>query len=238
MRFRACRVRRRGRQLRRRPVRQTRWRSRRTRAARSSAWPILIPGTSVMRLRTISVIPGALTGASPNSITTGLKRRPQSFFKSRQWLWIPAQRCDAGNDKRSHPRGRGAGALARREAAGHECVHAECHHRRRACRRHVELPFAVRAAAGAALSGLSHRHLARAVRRSGARAAGPARNARRGAALRARLLHRVRRARRQRKRDRFSGARLFGHARHCRRHRHHRHGPALPWAHADQNVDA
>ena len=96
----------------------------------------------------------------------------------------------------------------------------------------------MRAAARAAVSGLSHRHLARAFCRQGTRAAGAPRDARCGAPLRARLLHRVRGARRQRERDRLAGARLFRHARDRRRPRYHCHGPALPRAYADQNVDA
>ena len=81
--------------------------------------------------------------------------------------------------------------------------HAECHHRRRARCRDVELSIALRAAAGAALSRVSDRHLARTFRRGGTGAAGAQRDARRGATLRARLLDRVRRARRQRQRDRL-----------------------------------
>ena len=96
----------------------------------------------------------------------------------------------------------------------------------------------MRAAARAALPGLSHRHLDRAFCRQGTRAAGTARDARCRAPLRARLLHRVRSTRRQRERDRFAGARLFGYARHYCGPRDHCHGPALPRAYADQNVDA
>ena len=54
------------------------------------------------------------------------------------------------------------------------------------------------------------------------------------AAVRARLLDRVRRARRQRQRGRHADPRLFAAAGHYRRHRHHRHGPALPRHHADR----
>ena len=55
-----------------------------------------------------------------------------------------------------------------------------------------------------------------------------ARHAAGGAAVRLRLLHRVRRARRQRQRHRRADPRLFGRALHRRRHRHHHHGAALP----------
>ena len=46
--------------------------------------------------------------------------------------------------------------------------------------------------------------------------------------VRLRLLHRVRRAGRQRQRHRRADPRLFGRALDCRRHRDHRHGTALP----------
>ena len=55
-----------------------------------------------------------------------------------------------------------------------------------------------------------------------------------GGPVRARLLHRVRGARRQRQRDRLADPRLFRAARDHRRHRHHRHGPALSRRHADR----
>ena len=109
---------------------------------------------------------------------------------------------------------------------------------RGAARGHAELPVALRAAAGAAVSGLSGRHVAGALCRRGNRAAGAARDHGRGLRLRARLHHRVRGARRQRQRDRRGAARLFVRARQHRRHRHHRHGAAFPRHHADRVPDA
>ena len=59
-----------------------------------------------------------------------------------------------------------------------------------------------------------------------------------GTDVRARLLHRVRGARRQRGVDRRPDPRLVGGALDRRRHRHHRHGPALPRTDADRLPDA
>ena len=59
-----------------------------------------------------------------------------------------------------------------------------------------------------------------------------------GRDVRARLFHRVRGARRQRLPDRKPDPRLVGGAFDCRRHRHHRHGPAFSRADADRLVDA
>ena len=70
------------------------------------------------------------------------------------------------------------------------------------------------------------------------RAAGPARNHRRGSSVRARLLHRVRGARRQRQRDRRADARFTPDRSRSGRHRHHRHGPAFSRADADRVADA
>ena len=107
--------------------------------------------------------------------------------------------------------GRGEPALHLPCALGACHAAMQCHHRCGADRGHAELPVALRAAAGAALSRLSHRHVARAVRRCRSQAAGAARDhCSRLLVVRARLLHRVRRARRQRQRHRRGGARLFG----------------------------
>ena len=153
-----------------------------------------------------SVIPGRSASASPKSITTKLAIKTREFFRS-AGITIPGRPLrPSRNDgvitsSRARYRGACAPRTTRPEAAGHRVRHA-CHHRRRACRRHAELSVALRAAAGAALSRLYDRHVAGAVCRCGARAAGSPRNRCGGAVVRARLLHGVRRAWRERKRCR------------------------------------
>ena len=108
--------------------------------------------------------------------------------------------------------------------ARHECRH---HLRRRVLRRAVELSFALRAAAGAALSRVSRRRVARTLRRWRDRTPGQARDGACGAAVRRRILHRVRRLRRERERGRRARPGVVARARDHRRRRDHRDGPAL-----------
>ncbi len=110
-----------------------------------------------------------------------------------------------------------------------------CHHPRRPDRRAGQLPLALRAAAGAALSRLSGRHLAGALRRRRSRTPRVRRETVLAALLfvlgfstvfvalgaSASVIGSLIRA--------YSGP-LVDH----RRHRHHRHGPALPRRHADR----
>ena len=103
---------------------------------------------------------------------------------------------------------------------------------RRVPRGLVELLVPLRVAAGAALSRLSRRRLARTAGGCRARADGPARSARRCGAVRRRFFHRVRRARRQRERHRLADPGLFATARDARRHRHHYYGSAFSRPHA------
>ena len=107
-------------------------------------------------------------------------------------------------------------------------------HLRRAVRGADQLPVALRAAAGAALSRLSRGRVGGAAGRCRAARAGQARRARCRGAVRCRLLDGVRGARRRRQRHRRIAAALFIRAVDRRGRRHHRDGPAFSWHHADR----
>ena len=185
-RFRGCPARRRARRpsAGRRASVEPRSRSSRRASLASCALPTRMPATSVMRfLGTIFPGSGKASIREPYQINSRSHRRQDP--PSRLRLPLAPTHLGAmtqGRDPSSRRPDRGA----------------------------YQLSVTLCPAVGAALSRLSHRHVARTVCRRRGRTARPARDGGGGGAFRLRLFDGVRRAWRERERHRLADARLFG----------------------------